>query len=200
MSPEPRPIGEAVRFLLEGKLVAYPTDTLYGLGADPRCAGAVAHIFRAKRRSPTEGIPLIAADVPQVEACVGRLSPLGRRLAAVFWPGPLTMVIAAGRGLSPRVLGERTSVAVRVPDHAVARELAAELGYALTATSANVSGKASATTADGAVQALGTELSMVLDGGPTGDVHSTIIDVRNATPVLLRAGVVPWDRVLQSLT
>jgi len=199
LSPDPRSIGEAVRFLLEGKLVAYPTDTLYGLGADPRCAGAVEHLFRAKRRAPTEGIPLIAADVLQIEACLGRLSRLGRRLADVFWPGPLTMVIAAGSGLNPRVRGEQASVAVRVPDYAIARELAAELGHPLTATSANVSGQAAATTADEAVKALDSELAMVLDGGPTGAVHSTIIDVRNATPVLLRAGVVPWDRVLQSL-
>lgn len=199
ISPDPRPIGEAVRFLLGGELVAYPTDTLYGLGADPRSASAVEHLFRAKRRAPTEGIPLIAADVSQIEACLGQLSQLGRRLAAVFWPGPLTMVIAAGPGVSPRVLGEKSSVAVRVPDYALARELAAELGHPLTATSANVSGKASATTADEAVQALGSELAIVLDGGPTGDVHSTIIDVRNEAPVLLRAGVIPWDRVLQSL-
>ena len=199
VSPDRGRIREAVRVLLTGKMVAYPTDTLYALGADPRDAAAVEHLFRAKKRSPAQGIPLVAADVPQVEACVGRLSPLGVRLAALFWPGPLTMVVDAGPTLSARLLGDRSSVAVRVPDQAIACALASGLGHPITATSANVSDMASATTAAAAVEALGAELAMVLDGGPTGEVPSTIVDVRNRSPVLLRAGVIPWERVLQSI-
>ena len=199
-SPEPRAISEAVRLLRDGSLVAYPTDTLYGLGADPRRADAVARLFDAKRRSPTKGIPLVAADVPQIETCVGRLPPLALRLAAVFWPGPLTMVIVARQQLNAQLLGEGSSVAIRVPDHAVARALADGLGHPVTATSVNISGEASTASGGDAIEALGSALAMVLDGGRTGNVASTIVDVRGATPVLLRGGVVPWDRVLQSLT
>ena len=199
-SPEPRVISEAVRLLLDGSLVAYPTDTLYGLGADPRRPDAVERLFRAKRRSPTQGIPLVAVDVDQIETCVGPLPILASRLAAVFWPGPLTMVIPAGRQLNSQMLGEGAGVAVRVPDHAVARALAAGLGHPVTATSANISGEASTAGAEEVIEALGSALAIVLDGGRTGNVASTVIDVRGATPVLLRDGVVSWDRVLQSLT
>jgi L-threonylcarbamoyladenylate synthase len=190
----------AVRELLEGKLVAYPTDTLYGLGADPRQPAALEHLFRAKNRAAEESIPLVAGSREQVEAYVGHLSPVGHRLAEAFWPGPLTLVIAAHPTLPVRLLGRRKSVAVRVPDHAVARGLAAGLGHPVTATSANRSGAASPTTAAEAIEALGPELALVLDGGATDSgTPSTIVDARNDAPVLIRVGKVPWERVLQSL-
>ena len=110
-------------------------------------------------------------------------------------------MIAAHPTLPARLLGRRKTVAVRVPDHAVARGLAAELGHPVTATSANRSGAPAPTTATEAIEELGPELALVLDGGATGGAApSTIVDARNGVPVLLRVGKVPWARVLQSLT
>ena len=201
VDPEPLAIQAAVRELVKGRLLAYPTDTLYGLGVDPRQPAALEYLFRAKGRADEHGVPLVAGNREQVEAHVGSLPPVGQRLADAFWPGPLTLVVTAHTHLSGRLLGGRDSVAVRVPAHAVARGLAVELGYPITATSANKSGARAATTAAEAVEQLGSQLALVLDGGVAeGGVPSTIVDVRTSLPVLLRDGKVPWERVLQSLS
>ena len=192
-----RPAADA---LAAGHLVGYPTDTLYGLAADPRHPAAVERLFHVKRRPAGMAIPLVAADLAQVEAGVGSLTPVGRRLAQRFWPGPLALVVDASSALDHRLLGEGRTVAVRVPASAVARALARLFDYPITATSANRSGYAAATTAAEVVEIFGTTLDVVLDAGPTpGAAPSTIIDARGDAPRLLREGVVPWDRVLQSL-
>ena len=201
VNPEASAIQAAVSQLIKGRLVAYPTETLYGLGADPRLPAAFEQLFAAKGRSAGHSVPLVAGSLEQVEALVGRLSSIGQRLADAFWPGPLTLVIPAYPTLSGQLRGGRDSVAVRVPGHAVARGLAVGLGHPITATSANRSGAPAATTAAEAIDALGPELAMVLDGGRTeGRTPSTIVDVQTDRPVLLRAGKVPWDHVLQSLS
>ena len=199
-SPDPDAIQQAVRVLLDGRLVAYPTDTLYGLAADPRQPRAVERLFQAKHRSPEMAVPLIGAAVEQIETCVGRLTPVARQLAQRWWPGPLTLVIDAAPTLNRRLLGGRESVAVRVPDHAVARALAQRLRYPVTATSANRTGVPAPTTAVEALTAMDTAVAFVLDAGATaGSVPSTVVDARGDAPILLRPGVVTWDRVVQSL-
>lgn len=196
---DPTLIRSAVRALRSGRLVAYPTDTLYGLGADPRRPDAVERLFRAKGRPAEMAAPIIAGDVEQVERHAGRLTPLARRLARRFWPGPLTLVIAAAPALSRRLLGGGDTVAVRVPDHPVARTLALQLGCPVTATSANRSGAPPPTTASAVVAALGPGVALVLDDGPSASpAPSTIVDARGETPVLVRRGAVAWDRVLES--
>ncbi len=197
--PDPDAMRDAVRWLSDGRLVGYPTDTLYGLACDPRDGRALDRLFRVKGRPAGLTVSLIAGNRAQVDD-VGVLTALGHRLAECFWPGPLTLVIAAHEALDRRLLGDGNSVAVRVPDHPIAAGLATAFGYPVTATSANRTGEPPSTTADAVVATFGVELALVLDGGSTpGSQPSTIIDVRGATPVLLRAGVVPWDRVLQSL-
>ena len=200
VSPEPETIQQAVRVLLDGRLVAYPTDTLYGLAADPRQPRAVERLFQAKRRSPDMAIPVIGATVEQIETCAGPLSPVARQLAKRWWPGPLTLIIDASPTLDRRLLGGRDSVAVRVPDQAVARALARELRYPVTATSANRTGVPAPMTAAEAATAMGAVVALVLDAGASeGSAPSTIVDARGDTPILLRPGVVTWDRVVQSL-
>ncbi len=181
--------------------MAYPTDTLYGLGVDPRHAAAVERLFQTKGRDAAAGIPLVAADAAQIETYLGELPSAARHLADTFWPGPLTLVITAHVSLSRRLTGGRDTVAVRVPNHAVARSLPAGLGHPITATSANLSGQPAATTGAEAVAALGPKLGLVLDAGRAQETTpSTIVDVRGDEPVLLRPGAVAWDRVLQSLS
>ncbi len=199
LAPASAAVDEAVRVLRGGGLVAYPTDTLYGLGADPRRTDAVERLFRAKGRAAEKAVPLVAGDLRQVERRVGVMTRLARRLARRFWPGPLTLVIEAAPTLDSRLLAQGATVAVRVPDLPVARVLAQALDAPLTATSANRSGETPPTTAAATVTALASALALVLDGGPTAAEPSTIVDARGAFPVLLRPGVVAWDRVLESL-
>jgi L-threonylcarbamoyladenylate synthase len=190
----------AVDAIRAGGLVAFPTDTLYGLAVDPRSDSAVEKIFLSKQRPQDRPIPLVAASIEQVRESVGTLTPLGERLASRWWPGPLTLIIPASASVSRRVHLGTGKVAVRVPDHAVARALARGAGHALTSTSANLSGAAAASTADEVVLALGDAVDVLIDAGPSpGVAPSTIVDVTGSEPVLVRPGTVPWDRVLKFL-
>ena len=189
-----------MKALRAGEIVAYPTDTLYGLAVDPRLEAAVERLCRAKDREVGDGLPLIAGDLEQVESFVGCVSDLGRRLAARFWPGPLTLLLTAQRALVPGVGAGDGSLAIRVPASAVARRFALLAKHPITATSANRRGMAPASTGREVVEAFGSDVALVIEhqtalvGAP-----STMVDVRAARPRLMRDGVGPWGRVLQSL-
>jgi L-threonylcarbamoyladenylate synthase len=199
-APSPAVIRLALSALADGGIVAYPTDTFYGLAVDPRMGEAVARLFDVKGRAPGLALPLIAADLEQVEHGLGRLSARERALAAGCWPGPLTMVIGTQAPLAPPVRAADGSVAVRVPDEAVARALARALGFPITATSANRSGSPPSATADEVARALGGTLSVILDAGATrGGSPSTIVRLDESGPRLLRPGAVPFARVLELL-
>lgn len=198
-APDPAALDEAAAALARGGIVAFPTDTFYGLAVDPSRGDAVARLYDAKGRPAERALPLIAADAAQVERLVGPLSTNARRLALHVWPGPLSLIVPAALRIVPDVSDARGRVAVRVPAHPVARELARRAGP-ITATSANRSGEAPAATADAVVAAFGEGLDVVLDAGPTpGGEPSTIVDVTVSPPVLVRAGAVPWLRVLEFL-
>jgi L-threonylcarbamoyladenylate synthase len=198
-APDLAILRRAAQIILDGGIVALPTDTLYGLAVDPFEPEAVDRLYSVKRRPGGLLIPLIAADEAQVEQHVGRMSPMARRLAARFWPGPLTLVIEASPRLAPSIHRGSGRVAVRVPDHAVARGLAEVAGQPLTSTSANRSGQPAPSTADEVEAALADSIDLLLDGGPTpGRLPSTIVDVVDPSPRLVRAGAVAWERVLES--
>jgi L-threonylcarbamoyladenylate synthase len=196
--PDPAGIAAAVAALRTGSVVAFPTDTLYGLAVDPRSDTAVARLFALKGRPAHMAVPIVAADVEQA-ARAGAFGPRERRLADAFWPGPLSIVVPATSAIARRVTSGEGTVAIRVPAHAVARRLAAAFGYCVTATSANTSGQAAAASADEVALGL-PEVDLLLDGGPApGGAPSTIIAFDGDVPVLLRAGAVAWDRVIKSL-
>ena len=196
----PDVLQEAARALKAGLIVGYPTDTVYGLAVHPGRAEAVERLFHVKGRSAEHAIPLIAANTDQVAARVGCLTPLARHLAEQFWPGPVTLVLDAIDELDRGLLGGQDSVAVRVPDHAVARGLAEALDSPITATSANRSGAPSTRSAEEVRATLGQYVHLILDGGASrSSLPSTIVDARGSTPTLIRNGAVPWERVLQSL-
>jgi L-threonylcarbamoyladenylate synthase len=179
-----------------GGVVAIPTDTLYGLAVDPFNADAVRRLFQIKHRDATRAIPLIAANAAQVRLMLGALPEDARRLAARFWPGPLTLVVPAPPTLAPGVADARGTVGVRVPDHAAIRALAAACGVPLTSTSANISGDAATADPDEVVRQLGAALDGMLDAGRTpGGLPSTIVDVTVTPPTLLRPGAVPWEEI-----
>jgi L-threonylcarbamoyladenylate synthase len=193
-------LARAADTLRQGGTVAFPTDTLYGLAADPSNPRAIAQLYRIKGRQVDRAIPLIAASRTQIEALAGILPPTGRSLADCLWPGPLTIVIAAWPSLADAIHGGTGTVAIRVPDHPVARGLAAAFGAPVTSTSANRSGAPAPMSADGVDDALGDDVDLLLDAGPCpGGPPSTIVDVTGARPRLVRAGAVSWERVLECL-
>jgi len=190
----------AAALLRGGGIVAYPTDTLYGLAANPASAAAMAQLYRIKGRPVDAPIPLIASGIGQIEAAGGVMSQASRRLAAAFWPGPLTLVIPAWPQLDPAVHAGRGTVAIRVPDHQVARLLADACGWPITSTSANKSGEPAPMEPADVRTALSGELDGLIDAGPSpGGAPSTIVDASGGVPRLVRAGAVPWDRVLKCL-
>jgi len=195
-------LGEALTAIAHGEIIAFPTETFYGLGADPAREDAVAAIFAAKGRSAGEALPLIAADTAAARRVAAAWSEAADRLAAAFWPGPLTLVVPVRAGaVVDGVTAGRDTIAVRVPGHALARALAgAAPAGVLTATSANRSGSPALTTADEVQRALGTGVALIIDGGPSpGGLASTIVDVTGADPRLIREGPVAFDRVLEFL-
>ena len=198
--PEPRVLAGAAHVLSHGGLVIFPTDTLYGLAADPRDPAAIDRVFLLKGRAAGQALPLIAADLDQIERSLGDISEATRQLARHFWPGPLTLIVGAGPHVAAAALGDAGTVAVRVPAHAVARGLSGSLGFPVVATSANRSGSPAPATADAAVEALGGGVDVVLDAGPVaGGAASTIVDARGDDVRLLRAGAIPFSRVLEAL-
>lgn len=200
-APERDVLEHVVEALTSGRVVAYPTDTFYGLGVDPRSDAAVAALYEVKGRASSEALPLIASDLARIEAQLGPLSDTARKLAAAFWPGPLTLVVPMGAArLAAGVTAGRDTLAIRVPAHLVARAVAGAIGGLVTSTSANRSGQPPASTAQEVMRALGRDVALVLDGGATtGESASTIVDVTGVHPTLVRPGQVPFDRVLESL-
>lgn len=190
-------IAAAAEHLRAGRLVAFPTETVYGLGADATQSRAVAEIFAAKGRPTFNPLIVHVLDVAAAERHV-IFTPLARQLAGAFWPGPLTLVLDKREGspLSDLVTGGLSSVAVRSPDHPVARALLEATGRPLAAPSANRSGHVSPTKAEHVAADLGDKVAMVLDAGATAHgLESTIVDARGDHPVLLRPGAVTVETI-----
>ena len=188
---EPSSLLRAVETLRAGSLVAFPTDTVYGLGARAWDEGAVAQLYVAKGRAETKAIPLLLASVDALREIVVGFPSVALALAARFWPGPLTLVLYRRARVPDVVTGGGPTVAVRVPDHPVALRLIAALGEPLAATSANLSGAPSPVTAEEVAAQLGGRIPLILDGGPCpGGLASTVLDLTVSPPVILRRGPV----------
>lgn len=195
----PESLEEAADLLRRGQLVAFPTETVYGLGADACSDEAVASTFQAKGRPQFN--PLIAhiADISWVDS-FAVFSPSARKLAEAFWPAPVTLVMErkADCPISLLVSAGLDSVAVRYPSHKGARAMIAAFGKSVSAPSANVSGTVSPTTAEHVFQSLGDRIPLILDGGPClVGVESTVLDVRADKPVLLRAGGLAVEEIVE---
>jgi L-threonylcarbamoyladenylate synthase len=192
-------IREAAAALRAGGVVAYPTETFYGLGALARDAAAVERLARAKGRPDGKPLPLLAADVAAVEE-VAVLDAGARRVAAALWPGPLTLVLPARPGLPAPVTAGCGTVGIRVPGSEVARRLAAEAGGAVVSTSANLAGEPPPRRPAELAPALRARLDLVLDGGETpGGLPSTVVEVAGGAIRLVRAGAVPLPEIEAAL-
>ncbi|AVO43854.1 L-threonylcarbamoyladenylate synthase [Phreatobacter cathodiphilus] len=197
LAPDAAGIAEAGRLLRAGRLVAFPTETVYGLGADATDGRAVAAIYEAKGRPSFN--PLIAhVATPEAAFRLGRFDAAAIALARAFWPGPLTLVVpvAPGGDISDLARAGLDTVGLRVPDHPVAQALLAAAGRPVAAPSANRSGHVSPTAAAHVLADLDGRIDAVVDGGPTDvGVESTIVACLGDDPVLLRPGGVPRDAV-----
>lgn len=192
----PEAIDRAVSVLRQGGLVAFPTDTVYGVGAHAFDPQAVAQLYEVKKRSRSKAIPLLLADVAGLVLVAEPIPPLAERLAERFWPGPLTLVLPRRTVVPDVVTAGGHSVAVRVPDHSVARALIAALGAPLATTSANRSGEPSPVTAEEVMAQLGGRIDLILDGGACpGGVSSTVLDMTASPPVVLRLGPVSAEEI-----
>jgi L-threonylcarbamoyladenylate synthase len=184
-----REIDDAATVLKRGGLVAFPTETVYGLGADAASPDAVRRIFDAKGRPATHPVIVHLADAAQLASWSRDVPEIAHRLAKKFWPGPLTLVLRRARGVSDVVTGGQDTVALRVPAHPVAQRLLARFGGGVAAPSANRHGRVSATTADHVRTEFGAAVDCVLDGGETKiGIESTIIDLSGRNAALLRPG------------
>jgi L-threonylcarbamoyladenylate synthase len=188
----------AVEAIRAGLVVAFPTDTLYGLAANPFVPGAVEAVFALKGRGAHRPLPLVAADLDQARQ-VAAIGPAAMRLADAFWPGPLTLLLRSTAPFAAGVGSPDGLVGIRVPDSEIGRALARTAGFPLTATSANRSGEPPTADPD-VVASTVPDLPVLVDGGQCrGGLPSTIVDV-SVAPRLVREGAISWSRVLEFLS
>jgi L-threonylcarbamoyladenylate synthase len=195
-------LDEALDALRVGELVVYPTETFYALGADPFSPDALERVFALKGRDPQRPIALIAADLEMALGLAREVPPNARRLAEVFWPGPLTLVLPARDDVPRGIGGPDGCVGVRVSPHPIARALASGLGRPITATSANRSGRSPATTLSAARNELGDKVKVYLEGGTLGaSAPSTVVSVDVQGMIhMIRPGAISERQLWAALT
>jgi L-threonylcarbamoyladenylate synthase len=189
-------IARAAALLGQGKLVCFPTETVYGLGANALDPVAVNRIYEVKGRPPHNPLIVHVADAAAAQRLVTSWPDTADRLAKKWWPGPLTIVLPKARDVPPEVTAGLPTVAIRVPAHPVALALLRAAGVPVAAPSANLSGEVSPTTAAHVERSLGERIPMILDAGPTNvGIESTVIDLSGPSPVLLRPGMVTREEI-----
>lgn len=194
-------IERAAAFVRRGGLVAYPTETYYGLGVDPFNEKALERLFTVKNRSRIKPVLVLVADRLQVHLLAAHVSDAASRLMDFFWPGPLTLVLPARAGLSPLLTGGTSTIGIRLSPHPLANDLVRAFGAPLTATSANLAGKPAAVTAAEVAAVFGDRVDAIVDGGRTpGQLGSTLVRVDNGAVACIREGLVPFAGILACLS
>ncbi len=190
--PDPDAIRQAASVIKAGGLVAFPTETVYGLGADALDHKAVERVFEAKGRPPGTPLIVLVADREGLQALAAGIPPVAEALMERFWPGPLTLTFPASERVPQAVTGSGNTVAVRMPGSKVALELVRASGTPVVAPSANLFGHASPTSGDHVLKDLEGRIDLLLDAGNVGTgIESTILDICQSPPVLVRQGAVP---------
>jgi len=191
-------LARAQEVLQEGGLMAFPTDTVYGVGTLAFNAAAVRSIYIAKDRPDDKAIPVLIGDSTDLEKVTQEIPEAASRLAARFWPGPLTLVVSKRPDL-PETVSATPTVGVRVPDHALARKLLSAAGP-MAVTSANLSGQPSPSTAQEVLAQLGGRIALIIDGGKTpGGIPSTVVDCSGQEIRILREGPILKDQIWAAL-
>lgn len=188
----------AIKVLKEGGLVAFPTDTVYCLAADPFNIEAVAKVFNVKKRPIHMALPVLAADLEQLlSVCI--MSPLAKVLAEAFYPGGLTMILPKQSRLPSIVTAGKSSVAVRIPDSSLAINIMKEFGSCVIGTSANIHNMKSPVTGKEVREQLGDQVDLIIDGECNIGVESTIIDMTQKKPVIVRQGAISDEMLFEFL-
>ncbi len=190
-SPIQRQVERGISILKQGGIVAFPTDTVYGLGACANLPSAVERVYQVKERPRNMALPLLLAHTSQISEVAEPVPPVAWLLARSFLPGALTIVLPRSKSVPDTVTAGGTTVAIRIPAHPIPVALVEGLGMPIVGTSANLSGQPSALTADEVYSQFGSEIDLVIDGGRcSGGRESTIVDVTGETPVVLREGAI----------
>ena len=193
-----RQVDRGISILKRGGIVAFPTDTVYGLGACANLYQAVERVYKAKQRPRSMALPLLLAHTSQISEVADSVPPIAWLLAYNFLPGALTIVLHKSDSVSDIITAGGLTVAVRIPDHPVSVALVDGLGMPIVGTSANLSGKPSALTAGEVYSQFGEKIDLVIDGGiRPGGRESTIVDVTGETPVVLREGAISREELKQ---
>ena len=192
--PEISVIKNAARLIKRGSVIVYPTDTVYGLGANALNPEAVLQIFKIKGRSPNQPLPVAVSGLEMAEK-LAFVGDEARKLTAAFWPGALTLVLRKKPLLPSIVVGGGASVGLRAPNHAVPLMIIREAGLPLVATSANKHGAPSPVEAEEAFRQVGDEVDLILDCGRVGGQPSTIVDLTKTPPLIVRSGPVTREMI-----
>ena len=195
MGVSQREIEKGVKILRKGGVIAFPTDTVYGLGAEAFNSTAVERIYEIKNRPKHRQLPLLIAGVERLTTLVDPIPEIALFLAKRFWPGGLTLVLLKTDSV-PAYLASGPTIAVRVPDHPVCLALIQRLGNPIIGTSANISGQPAALTAEEVGQQLGGKIDFIINGGKCpGGKESTVVDVTRESPTILRQGIIPSHEI-----
>jgi len=198
-TPKEEALREAVSVLREGGVVAFPTETFYGLGVRYDEDGALAKLYELKGRPKVKAMPLIVGGGDVLRLVAKEPGVLARKLMARFWPGPLSLLMRAVPGLPDFLTAGTGKVAVRIPGESFALDLSRAAGFPLTATSANISGMPPASTAGDIIRYFGEQPDLIIDGGRTaGGKPSTIVDVSGENMMIVRHGVIPDEEIIQA--
>ena len=193
---DPQALSIAAKIIGQGGLVVFPTDTIYGLAADPWNGQAIQDIYIAKGRSQEKAIPVLIGSLPQLSLITQSLSDKMLTLAASFWPGPLTLVLPKKESLAEE-LSQYPTLGVRMPDNPFTLALLLQTGP-LATTSANISGTSNPVNAQDVINQLNSRVDLILDGGNTpGDSASTVVDCTNDDLIILREGPISYDDLLK---
>ncbi len=189
-------VEQAITILKQGGIVAFPTDTVYGLGACISIGHAVERVYQAKKRPRSIALPLLLTDISQIGEVAQPVPPVAWLLADKFLPGALTIVLHKSQSVPDIITGKGKTVAVRIPAHPIPVALAQGVGTPIVGTSANLSGKPSALTAEDVRTQLGDKVDLIIDGGRCpGGKESTIVDLTGETPVILREGAISREEL-----
>ena len=189
-------VEKGIAILQQGGIVAYPTDTIYGLGASMASHQGVERIYQVKQRPPDMALPLLVVNISQIEVLCETVPEVARRLISIFLPGALTIVLPVSPSVPEIITAGGTTVAVRIPAHPVPLALIEGTGTPLVGTSANVSGRPSPLTADEVHDQLGDGVDLIIDDGkPCPGTASTIVDVTGEVPVILREGAISREEI-----
>jgi L-threonylcarbamoyladenylate synthase len=189
-------IEKGIEIIRKGGVVAFPTDTVFGLGAGAYLESAIERIFQVKQRPPEMALPLLIGSVAQVHEVALDVPAYGWRLIKEFFPGGLTLVVFRTRVVKNIITGGGDTVAIRMPDHPVPQALIRGSGMPIVGTSANISGQSNPLTIEGVRQQIGDKVDMVIEGGPLPKgIESTVVDVTGPLPVVLRVGAISREEL-----